>query len=216
MVGSIVPDAAYCFGPLHVDVFAHQFIGIFGFALPAGMAMLAVFYAFRQKAVEWLPENQRQLFKPLSQKPIPSPMVLIVSVLIGAWTHILWDSFTHRHGWLVEHVPALRMPMMNVGHHDVLVCHFLWYLSSFAGVAWVSFAFEKWRQKPESETARPTSQSQLFRALLVGLLVLPIETLHHLVSGSLGFAAVGICSLVLVMAIALNFGNLLPRPQKEL
>jgi hypothetical protein len=211
VVGSVVPDASYCFGPLHVDVFAHRFVGIFGFALPAGMAMLLVFYLLRQGAVEWLPENQRRIFEPLCRKPPPPIWVLAVSVVIGAFTHIVWDSFTHQHGWLVERLPALQMPLLTFANHRMLVCHFLWYFCSFVGVAWVCFAYEQWRQGADPQTPRFSIHARLAKALLVGLLVLPIEVVHHLVTGSMGFAMVGLCSLALVLVVALNFGNPLPK-----
>ena len=36
VIGSVVPDVAYCFGPLDVDVFAHTLPGSLVFCLPMG------------------------------------------------------------------------------------------------------------------------------------------------------------------------------------
>jgi len=55
------------------------------------------------------------------------------------WTHLLWDSFTHRDGWMVHRVEALSAPLV-LGSYNVTVFHALQYLSSVVGlsvlVAW--------------------------------------------------------------------------------
>lgn len=216
IAGSVAPDVGYAFGPLKLDVLSHTFAGSFIFSLPMGIFMLVLFYTLREGVVQCLPERDRQIFLPLCRQPIGAPLAIVISVLLGAWTHLIWDSFTHTHGWLVNHLPLLQTQLGKVAGHQLLVCHLLWYGSSFLGVAWLCFAYEKWRQAAAPAVSAASDKVRLRNALLVGLLVLPIETLHHLVNNSMGFALVGVCTTLLVLGVALTIGNHPPvSPQKD-
>ena len=35
-------------------------------------------------------------------------VVAALSILVGAWTHLVWDSFTNNKGWFVEHMRVLQ------------------------------------------------------------------------------------------------------------
>ncbi len=216
VVGSITPDVGYCFWRYNLDSLSHRFVGSFIFCLPVGVVMMTAIYFLRKPAVNLLPARQRQVFLPLCQKSLGSPLVILISLLLGAWTHLVWDSFTHAHGWVVAHVPALQIPLASVRGHNLAVCHLLWYASSFVGVAWLCFDYERWHHARDT-TAPGVSRNGIIRnSLLVGALVLPIEALHHLVQTPVGFALVGACSVLLVVSVALIIGNKQPanRPQK--
>src|ERR1041385_6474131 len=95
VVGAVVPDAGYAVG---LDFYSHSWIGSVIFSLPVGMVMLILFYWLRGPASRWLPSRQRELFQPLCRSN-PGPWYgIIASLLIGAWTHLVWDSFTHKYG----------------------------------------------------------------------------------------------------------------------
>jgi hypothetical protein len=55
------------------------------------------------------------------------------AILIGVWTHLAWDSFTHRDGWMVHRISALSAPL-TLGPYDEPVYHLLQYLSSVFGL----------------------------------------------------------------------------------
>lgn len=53
-------------------------------------------------------------------------LVVTISILIGAASHIFWDSFTHDHGYFVQTIPALQnsvdflgrqIPMLKILQH---------------------------------------------------------------------------------------------------
>ena len=56
-----------------------------------------------------------------------------VAIVLGVWTHLLWDSFTHTGGWVVRRVDALSAPVV-LGPYTGTVCHVLQYLSSAFGL----------------------------------------------------------------------------------
>jgi hypothetical protein len=56
-----------------------------------------------------------------------------LAILVGTWTHLLWDSFTHDNGWVVRRVAALSVPI-TLGDYTGSLCHVLQYVSSLAGL----------------------------------------------------------------------------------
>lgn len=99
VIGSLCPDVGYCFGTLHLDKFSHRFLaGSFGFCLPVGLAMLWLFYRFRRDVVQRFSPRFRRIFEPPCLCPAGPFLIIVVSLIVGAWTHDLLDSLTHRHG----------------------------------------------------------------------------------------------------------------------
>jgi hypothetical protein len=159
IIGSVSPDLGYILQAQHVDVFSHELIGSIVFCLPVGILAILLFYALRAPAVRVLPEP---------------------SLLIGTWTHLLWDSCTHKDGWWVQHIPVLQATVFTVGYRTARVCLLLWYASSFAGMIWLVLAFEKWKQTRVEGRAGVSGKAVLRDAVLVALLLLPIGLVHHL------------------------------------
>lgn len=186
IVGSLSPDAGYCFGRLNIEEFSHSFIGGFGFGLPAGIVMLGLFYGLRSLVVGILPNRQRQILLPLCRRPFGSPFVAVVSLLVGIWTHLLLDSFTHKHGWLVEHLPILQAPIVSVDNRTLRLCNVIWYVCSFVAVAWLYFVYEHWTETIDMTAHRSSIWARIRNAFLVGILVLPIAMIHTLINGLLG------------------------------
>lgn len=179
VVGSLSPDVGYCFGRLHVENFSHRFLGTLGFCLPVGCLLLWLFFLVRTPVVGAMPERYRRLFLPLCRRPLGPAVVVIFSLLVGAWTHILWDSFTHKNGWFVNHLPILQLPLASLGTHRLRVCSLLWYLCSFAGVAWLWLLFEKWMQASEGVATFKMRRAK-WNAVLFGVLAVGLGLVHHL------------------------------------
>src|SRR5579863_5497069 len=126
VAGSVAPDAGYLSGPFHLQGFSHRFAGSFGFSLPVGLALLGLFYGLRGRVIAWLPARDRRILLPLCQGPA-GPMVVMASLLVGAWTHLILDSFTHPNGWVVLQFPVLETPVAFAGNHTLRVCLVLYY-----------------------------------------------------------------------------------------
>jgi Domain of unknown function (DUF4184) len=207
VVGSISPDAGYCFGSLHLEDLSHRLIGSVEFCLPVGLVILGFFYGLRRPVVENLPERQRKMYEPFFLHPVGSPLIVVVSLLVGIWIHLLLDSFTHKQGWLVENLPVLQTPLFSIGTHVVRIFNVLWYLCSFAGIAWLFFAWEQW-QCTLAEVARPIILwRKLGNAALVGALMMPVELVHHIFPGSLVLCLTAGLSVMILVGMALRFKN---------
>lgn len=137
IVGAIVPDLPYYLPsrlarlvpPTHL--LAHSVT----LDLPLGLALLAGLVLLRRPltALLW-PRARTVCLRALMPFDRVSDWVLAVpAIVIGVWTHLLWDSFTHSDGWMVHRVSALSAPFA-LGPYNGTVCHALQYLSSVIGL----------------------------------------------------------------------------------
>lgn len=202
VVGSIVPDAGYFSGRLRLEELSHSFVGSFAFALPVGALALLLTERIRAFALERLRPTSPTARLLNDWPALGSPAVVLVSLLVGAWTHLFLDSFTHTSGWFVQHVPFLRLSLLTVAGRHIRPCSLLWYGCSFAGIALVFLAFWNWQRtlsasSPASFPRRPNWPA----ALLIAGAVLPIEVVHHLVRNWVGMLLVALLTLALVSAV---------------
>jgi len=198
VVGTIVPDTSYFFSRWGWDTVAHAKYGAILYALPAGVVALAVFRLALRVAARRFPAGQAwtQMLGPTT------PMLLtLLSLVIGAATHVAWDSVTHKTGWLIEAWPVLREPLFPLLGRTVKAQHLLWYVSSFGGVAAVYWAFDRSARRALNRT--PTSGRRLaLNSLIAACLVLPIAGIHHLVPDPWGnILTAGLTLLLTLWAI---------------
>ena len=211
VIGSLSPDAGYCLrnlGGLDWGTFSHGLLGSVAFCLPVGVVLLALFYGLRAPVVRMLPAPYQQAFLPLCWRPLGSPWAVVISLLIGVWTHLLWDSFTHKDGWCVAHLPMLQYVVVTVAGRTARVFILLWYVSTFAGMIWLFLVFDKWKRACVNEGATASGKGGLRYAVLVALLVLPIELVHHLFgSDRPGLYLIAAACALPVLWITLKLGN---------
>jgi hypothetical protein len=208
VIGSLTPDFSYILGEERGGILGHRFLGSFEFCLPAGIVLAVLFYALRTPVVRLLPEPYQRALLPLCRRPYGSIGAVLISLLIGAWTHLLWDSFTHNDGWFVQNLPVLQGVVLKVGHRTARICHVLWYGCSFAGVVWLFLEFEKWKQARVTRNAGGLGRTVLRDAVLVAILVVPIQLVHHLIKGQRPglYLIAALCALPII-GIVLKMGN---------
>lgn len=204
VIGSLVPDAAYLFQRDDISSFSHEVLGSLAFGLPTGFLLLAALYVLRMPAVERLPGPARRLFLTLCHRPIGPLWLAAMSLIIGIWTHVLWDSFTHGDGWIVGHLPILQTPLFIFAGRTARVCHVLWYISSFAGVGWLFVEVENWKWSNAPGRKRIPVRSLIRSAILLSVLVVPVSLVRHLVRDTTGFILTAVLCTVLVVAFAIR------------
>jgi hypothetical protein len=144
VIGSLVPDAAYYLPmPEHFKQYSHTLLGTFSSSLPVGILVWLIFCWLAAPATFLLPAPNReaigsQLTRRLTS--IRQALGVFSGILLGAWSHVLWDSFTHEQGWIVEHTPLLQRAFF--GHMPVYRA--LQYLSSIFGLCVLFYAYNKW------------------------------------------------------------------------
>ena len=113
IVGSMTPDFEYFLRMNVQSIYSHTFLGVFWFDLPLGILLAFIFHnVIRNPLYDNLPIflksrvikvsnfNFRLYFK-------KNWIVVLISIVIGAFSHILWDSFTHESGYFVRVFPSL-------------------------------------------------------------------------------------------------------------
>ena len=204
VIGSLVPDVAYLFQRDDISTFSHEVLGGLAFGLPTGLLLLAALYLLRLPVVEMLPNSGRRLFLTLCRRPIGPLWLATASLIIGIWTHVFWDSFTHGDGWIVGHFPTLQTPLFIFAGRTARVCHVLWYVSSFAGVGWLFMTIENWKWNNAPGRKRIPVRSLIGSAILLSILVVPVSLVRHLVRDVTGFILTAVLCSVLVIIFAIR------------
>lgn len=132
VVGSVAPDLEYL---VHLDThrtIGHTLPGLFLLCLPASLAVLAVWHRLVKRPLTALAGSG--LLPPVDLRPfplMPASRFLAVcgSVLAGTLTHLLWDSFTHRDGFITTRVGFLMEAVGRPHVYDLIN-----YASSAVGV----------------------------------------------------------------------------------
>ena len=182
MIGSMSPDFAYFLPgePLREDT--HSIAGIFWFCWPVSVALWLLFVrVLEQPTFALLPDRWRARFAP-SEREISFKTLALASaaVMLGAATHILWDSFTHRGTAVVDALPALHAVAFHVHGWRIRWFMVLQHLSSIVGL--LTLLIWVWRLPPAQNAPRvlpSTSHTTRVQALAI------------LVASSLGLAITG-------------------------
>jgi len=178
VIGAMTPDVPY-FLPWritkHLPETTHTFLGSFTFDLPIGVLLLLFLWLLRVPLAAPLgPGARAKCLRALERfGSQPHNWALApLSLLIGSWTHILWDSFTHPDGWMVERISALSAPVTVFSYTGEL-CHVLQYASSVFGLAvmavWFALLPAPAQQHPDGERGAggPLLLAALFAAAVV-------------------------------------------------
>ncbi|MCA6376459.1 MAG: DUF4184 family protein [Cytophagales bacterium] len=148
IMGSIAPDFEYFFRMRIQSNFSHTVGGLFYFDLPVGLLLSIVFHnLIRDALYENLPttlKNRLRVFKTFKWNEYfrGHYFVVIVSILIGASSHLFWDSFTHIHGYFVDRLSTLQGSVNFMGH-DIGVYKLLQHLSTLIGGLVIAFVFSR-------------------------------------------------------------------------
>jgi hypothetical protein len=168
----MIPDLGYYLFYSNLARSAHSFLGSVSVCLPVGLAVWGIFYLLREPLCFVLPQPHRGALAVFAVTPLSlRPRTLIaagVSVLLGAWTHIVWDSFTHNGTWVVNHLPLLRDSVFLVSTVEFPWYSLLQHLSTLVGAATLIAAYCSWlRLHRGSVTNSSTGADDRWRYLLL-------------------------------------------------
>jgi hypothetical protein len=148
VVGSLMPDLGYYLHNWIWSICGHSFSGSLTFDLPAGAIVLSLFYLTIRPVARLLPYPHREacsaICPAVTLPGFRSILVALVSLLIGAWTHIIWDGFTHAGGWCVRQFAAVTPPLVTLGGCQVTVWHVLQHSSTILGLVLLVTAYTRY------------------------------------------------------------------------
>lgn len=141
VVGSMAPDFEYFIRMNVKGIYSHTLWGLLYFNIPVSIALAFLFHeVVKYRLIDSLPTFLQSRFQDIRRFDFKSnfkahPLVFIYSCLLGAITHIFWDSFTHNGRWFVTHLSMIyegRFVTVNGVHYP------LWYalqhISTYVGL----------------------------------------------------------------------------------
>ena len=171
IMGSMTPDFEYFIRMKDYSKYGHSWVGLFWFDVPLGLTLLFIFHnVVRNTLIEYLPFSLNIRFSVFEKfnwntyfrKNI---IVVLISLIIGIASHLLWDSFTHDGGYFAEAIPVLR-DKINILNHNIYGSTLLQYISTvIGGIVMLIYIFKM----PEG---RNTKQRNILNFWLLVLLVM--------------------------------------------
>lgn len=136
IVGGITPDFEYFLRMK--SKYSHTISGILWYDLPMGIFLAFIFHNlikealinnmplfFKSRFINLRDFNWNSYFK-------KNWYIVIISIIIGICSHILWDGFTHRTGHFVKIFPVLKSSIRLFGT-KIPVYRILQHISTFLG-----------------------------------------------------------------------------------
>ncbi|MDQ8012314.1 MAG: DUF4184 family protein [Flavobacterium nitrogenifigens] len=133
VIGSLTPDFEYFLRMKVKSDYSHTLYGIFWFDLPLALLLAFLFHNLtrnllfqnlpsfiRSRILVFTDFNWNVYFK-------RNWLIVLISLLIGIFSHILWDAFTHKHGYFVNQITALQntisifgteIPLWKIAQHS--------------------------------------------------------------------------------------------------
>lgn len=117
LIGSMTPDFEYFFRLQTKSTLSHTLPGVFLFDLPMGFLAAFLFHnGVRNALIENLPAPFQRRFAPFlsfdwNRYAARNWLIIALSLLVGVFSHILIDSFTHEHLEPVKQIAFLRTPV---------------------------------------------------------------------------------------------------------
>ncbi len=148
VVGSIAPDCEYFLRMKVSSNYSHTIGGLFWFNLPLSLVLAFLFHHLvRNSLFDNLPpvlQNRLSAYKEFSWNTYfkGNWLMVCISILVGAASHLLWDSFTHEYGYFVSVLPVLA-EKVNISGASLPVFKILQHTSTLIGAIVIAVALYK-------------------------------------------------------------------------
>lgn len=157
VIGSMVPDFSLLIPQNTSRWSTHSVPGLFTFCLPVGLlAYWLTQLVIKPSMVEVLPNRAswRLQTSHVSVTDLHHWLAAAVALLLGAVTHLIWDTFTHENAHGVRMFPVLTDYGPEMAGHRVHIYRWLQYGSSVLGLIVVLGALVLWlRHAPPTDQA---------------------------------------------------------------
>ena len=173
----MTPDFKYfLLGLSHAH--SHSLRGLFTFCLPVGIVAWLMFQLVMKRPVTLLaPRSEATRLWALASTPVRlgwrSILAAAAAIIVGAASHLLWDTFTHVDGWGVRHIPALSRSLASFQGYQVNWFKILQHGSTVAGLLLLSRVYLHWRRKAEPLPTTPALPLAWKRLSLAVIVVVP-------------------------------------------
>ncbi len=212
VLGSMAPDFEYFLFGKPMQVAGHTLGGMFTVNLPLVLVVWVLYEAFVRDAVlKYMPEPFWRGAQSLRRSPryirhAQEAWVFAYSAIIGMLTHLLWDAFTHRTGFVVQAVPILQQAI-SIGGLQVPVYKILQHGTTLVGLAVIAWFLLGRLKRADVRNAeeRKTRRARQFWIGMIGMSGLFFAGFYLMVfDGSLGGLVVGVIDSALLALLTVS------------
>ena len=184
VIGSMVPDFPL-FSPLSPSYdTTHSALGLFSACLPLGLAVFLVFHGvMKRPLLALMPARIQSRCASLSGthfgRTLSGFIPISIAIVVGAASHVFWDSFTHRALWGTDHFPWLSNTALMVGGKPVPWFKVFQYGSTLVGLPCLAVLIARWlgRQPTASDVNPRLSPASRVVALVAAAVMTAAVTL---------------------------------------
>ena len=137
IMGSLSPDMEYFIWLSSASYISHTKIGIFLFDLPVTFLLAFAWSGFMkeilQEKIPFLANNNLTESGTFSDQLKKHWFASIIAAFVGIMSHLVWDSFCHSGGYMVNRIPYLQENIILMGR-EVRRCYVVWYICSIIGL----------------------------------------------------------------------------------
>lgn len=215
VIGTLTPDFEYFLRMKIQSEYSHTLYGLFYFDLPIGILLAFLYHTFVKipltnnlprvlgsrlivfNSFDWIIFFQEKY------------LIICISILIGATSHIFWDSFTHHDAFFVNQIPILKT-RIEIFVFRIPIFKFLQHGSTLSGGVFIIFALSK---LPSNQIPKSKINVHYWIVLIVVLLIIVLSRFaSHLNDINLGNLIVtsisaGLISLLLTPLILKMYHN---------
>ncbi|MCD0471170.1 DUF4184 family protein [Flavobacterium sp. JAS] len=176
VIGSITPDFEYFIRMKVQSNYSHTFYGIFWFDLPLAILLSFIFHNFicdalfynlpdfiKQRVIDYTSFDWNTHFK-------QNWIIILISIIIGIASHLLWDGFTHNHGYFVDQIPLLKNNFIVFGN-EIPIWKIAQHLSTLIGGIVIVIALLK---LPKSKIQKPFNYKKYWITIIICTIIISI------------------------------------------
>ena len=161
IIGSMVPDFGLLMPWRPPRTETHGAMGLLTFCLPVGLVTFWIFQQLLKTPVmAVLPDaafaRWRRFAQPADIRSVKQWILAACGVLFGAFTHLVWDGFTHEGARGIRMIPVLVDPVVDIAGHRLIGARLLQDVSSLIGLAVVLVIVAYGLRRGQDADARPS------------------------------------------------------------
>jgi hypothetical protein len=180
VIGSMSPDFVYFVTFKTHGAMTHSLPGIFLYCLPSGFLVYLVYHLVAKEPLLSLmgrPSSRTVVpsERTLARRPLRKAVLVALSLVVGACTHVVWDAFTHENSRVIQLLPLVRSTVFDVGFDTIPLTRLLHHAGSVGGalclMTWTRSRLRETRGEDRGATAGDPRRPRGFRTIALWFVV---------------------------------------------